>query len=56
MHTLMALWVCLQDGIVESSHAVTFSLSVICVEAQCMKHSQCLLLQANYSLLQVENA
>lgn len=37
MHTLMALWVCLQDYIVERSHAVTFSLSVICVEAQRME-------------------
>jgi len=50
-------WVCLQDSIVERSHAATFS-SVICVEGGTVLETLPMLTATglnNYSQLQVEN-
>jgi len=51
-------WVCLQDSIVERSHAATFSLSVICVEGGTVFETLPMFTATglnNYTQLQVEN-
>jgi len=51
-------WVCLQDSIVERSHAATFSLSVICVEGGTVLETLPMFTATglnNYTQLQVEN-